>query len=29
MPNIDIPIPKDLKKALQFPPCLEVQIKPP
>jgi hypothetical protein len=29
MPNIDIPIPKDLKKAFQFPPCAQVQIKPP
>lgn len=29
MPNIDIPIPADLSKAFQFPPCSQVQIKPP
>lgn len=26
MPNIDIPIPPDLKKAFQFPPCLQVKL---
>lgn len=26
MPNIDIPIPKDLKKAFQFPPCSQVKL---
>jgi len=26
MPNIDIPIPPDLKKALQFPPCSQVKL---
>lgn len=28
MPNIDIPIPADLNKTFQFPPCSQVQIKP-
>ena len=26
MPNIDIPIPDDLKKAFQFPPCIQVKL---
>src|ERR1700683_549995 len=29
MPNIDIPIPTDLNKMFQFPPCAQVQLKPP
>lgn len=29
MPNIDIPIPKDLNSMFQFPPCAQVQLKPP
>jgi hypothetical protein len=29
MPNIDIPIPEDLKKAFQFPPCAQVKLKSP
>ncbi len=29
MPNIDIPIPVDLNKMFQFPPCSQVQITPP
>lgn len=29
MPNIDIPIPDDLKKAFQLPPCSAVTLKPP
>jgi hypothetical protein len=29
MPNIDIPIPKDLNKTFQFPPCAQVRLKTP
>ena len=26
MPNIDIPLPDDLKKAFQLPPCKEIKV---